>query len=123
MCVFHSYYKAKKIYIISLLWIRSESPSEPGKWKLRVKLGGRNSPSIQSNSRRVPEHKFILYPRMQLWYLSYIGRKRSGVVFKYLKGAWGEIFSFWFFSQISFPHGPEYPIGDSKNFMKIRKYI
>ncbi len=39
--------------LISSLWIRSESPSEPGQRKPRVKLCGRNSPSIQSDSRSI----------------------------------------------------------------------
>jgi hypothetical protein len=28
----------------------------------------------------------------------------------FLKGVWHETFSFWFLSQINFPHGPEYPV-------------
>ncbi len=35
---------------------------------------------------------------------------------KLLKGVWHEIFSVWFFSQIIFPHGPEYPTGGISNF-------
>ncbi len=33
--------------------------------------------------------------------------------------------SFWFFSQISFPHGPEYaiPVEAISNFYDVREYI
>jgi hypothetical protein len=33
-----------------------------------------------------------------------------------LKGVWHEIFSFLFLSQISFPHGPKYPVEAISNF-------
>ncbi len=34
------------------------------------------------------------------------------------KGVWHEIFGFWFFSKISFPHGPEYSIGAISIFLE-----
>ncbi len=42
---------------------------------------------------------------------------------RYLKGQCHEIFCFWFFSWISFPPAPEYPIRDRFEFFrKLRRY-
>ncbi len=43
----------QNIFNLSSLWIPTEVTSELGYWKLRVKLGGRNNPSIQSSSRSI----------------------------------------------------------------------
>jgi len=80
--------------------------------------GKSSSQTLQGKTKHLPALICSICPSPQCMFDVHL------ILSYYLKGQYHEIFCFWFFSSISFPPAPQYPIRTVSNFFEnSRRYL